>query len=283
MIAPSLPSLLIEPVVRAALIEDFGRSGDLTSQAIIPANRQASAVIATRAPGRVAGLEVARMAFHLVDPSLQVTSLVPDGAQVEAGAVLMRISGNARALLGAERVALNFMSRLCGIATHTALYVARVAHTRARIVDTRKTTPGLRLVEKYAVLCGGGQNHRFGLDDAILIKDNHIAIAGGIIPALRAAKARAGHMVRIEIEVDTLDQLVEALTEGVDLVLLDNMSPPVLRQAVAMIDGRCTSEASGGVNLDSVVAIAEAGVDLISIGGLTHSAPILDLGLDIAV
>jgi nicotinate-nucleotide pyrophosphorylase (carboxylating) len=278
-----LNPLLVEDAVRAALLEDLGRAGDITTNATIPAARQARAVIAARQPGIVAGLDLAKAAFRLLDPALSFETRIADGTAVTPGAILATIEGPARALLSAERVALNFLGRLSGIATLTARYVATVAHTKARIVCTRKTTPGLRTFEKYAVLCGGGFNHRFGLDDAILIKDNHIAVAGGIIPALRTVKAAIGHLVKIEIEVDTLDQLDEVLTEGADVVLLDNMTPAQLREAVARVKGRLLTEASGGVTLETVAAIAESGVDMISVGALTHSAKVLDVGLDIQI
>ena len=278
-----LNPLLVEDAVRAALLEDLGRAGDITTNATIPAMKQARAVIAARQPGIVAGLDLAKAAFRLLDPALNFDARIADGAAVTPGAILATIEGPARALLSAERVALNFLGRLSGIATLTSRYVAAVAHTKVRIVCTRKTTPGLRTFEKYAVLCGGGFNHRFGLDDAILIKDNHIAVAGGIIPALRAVKAAIGHLVKIEIEVDTLDQLDEVLTEGADVVLLDNMTPARLREAVARVKGRLLTEASGGVTLETVAAIAESGVDMISVGALTHSAQVLDVGLDIQI
>ena len=278
-----LNPLLVEDAVRAALLEDLGRAGDITTNATIPAMKQARAVIAARQPGIVAGLDLAKAAFRLLDPALGFDARIADGAAVTPGAILATIEGPARALLSAERVALNFLGRLSGIATLTSRYVAAVAHTKARIVCTRKTTPGLRTFEKYAVLCGGGFNHRFGLDDAILIKDNHIAVAGGIIPALRAVKAAIGHLVKIEIEVDTLDQLDEVLAEGADVVLLDNMTPARLREAVARVKGRLLTEASGGVTLETVAAIAESGVDMISVGALTHSAQVLDVGLDIQI
>ena len=277
----SLNPLLLEPLVRAALEEDLGRAGDITSQAIIPSDVRANAVMAARKAGVIAGLPVALAAFALVDPTLIFEPLVDEGAHVRAGTAAARVSGSARAILIAERVALNFVCRLSGIATLTARYVDLVKHTRAKICETRKTTPNLRSLEKYAVRCGGGFNHRFGLDDAFLIKDNHIAVAGGIAPALRAVKAAAGHLVKIEIEVDTLDQLKEVIAEGADFVLFDNMSADLMREGVAMIGGRMKSEASGGINLETARAIAEAGVDLLSVGALTHSAPILDLGLDI--
>ena len=278
-----LNPLLVEDAVRAALLEDLGRAGDITTNATIPAMKQARAVIAARQPGIVAGLDLAKAAFRLLDPALSFETRIADGTAVTPGAILATIEGPARALLSAERVALNFLGRLSGIATLTSRYVAAVAHTKVRIVCTRKTTPGLRTFEKYSVLCGGGFNHRFGLDDAILIKDNHIAVAGGIIPALRAVKAAIGHLVKIEIEVDTLDQLDEVLTEGADVVLLDNMTPARLREAVARVKGRLLTEASGGVTLETVAAIAESGVDMISVGALTHSAQVLDVGLDIQI
>ena len=278
-----LNPLLVEDAVRAALLEDLGRAGDITTNATIPAMKQARAVIAARQPGIVAGLDLAKAAFRLLDPALSFETRIADGTAVTPGAILATIEGPARALLSAERVALNFLGRLSGIATLTSRYVAAVAHTKVRIVCTRKTTPGLRTFEKYAVLSGGGFNHRFGLDDAILIKDNHIAVAGGIIPALRAVKAAIGHLVKIEIEVDTLDQLDEVLTEGADVVLLDNMTPARLREAVARVKGRLLTEASGGVTLETVAAIAESGVDMISVGALTHSAQVLDVGLDIQI
>ena len=278
-----LNPLLVEDAVRAALLEDLGRAGDITTNATIPAMKQARAVIAARQPGIAAGLDLAKAAFRLLDPALSFETRIADGAAVTPGAILATIEGPARALLSAERVALNFLGRLSGVATLTSRYVAAVAHTKVRIVCTRKTTPGLRTFEKYAVLSGGGFNHRFGLDDAILIKDNHIAVAGGIIPALRAVKAAIGHLVKIEIEVDTLDQLDEVLTEGADVVLLDNMTPARLREAVARVKGRLLTEASGGVTLETVAAIAESGVDMISVGALTHSAQVLDVGLDIQI
>jgi nicotinate-nucleotide pyrophosphorylase (carboxylating) len=281
---PQLNPQLVEEAVRAALAEDFGRAGDITSQATIPVAARATAVIAARKKaGVLAGLDLARKAFQLVDPTVRFEALAQDGDAFGPGELLVRIEGPARSLLSAERVALNFLGRLCGIATLTAHYAEAIAHTKARICCTRKTTPGLRAFEKYAVRCGGGMNHRFGLDDAVLIKDNHIAVAGGVVPALKAAKAFVGHLVKIEIEVDTLDQLREVLREGADVVLLDNMSPAQLREAVALIDGRIKAEASGGIHLGTVREIAETGVDLISSGALTHSAPVLDLGLDIEI
>jgi nicotinate-nucleotide pyrophosphorylase (carboxylating) len=276
-----LNALLLEPLVRAALAEDLGRAGDITSDALIPRHAQARASLVARQPGTVAGLALAELAFRLVDPALILTIEREDGTHVAPGQTIARVEGPARGLLTGERVALNFLGHLSGIATATAALVAAVAHTRARVTCTRKTTPGLRAVEKYAVRCGGGANHRFGLDDAILIKDNHIAIAGGIAPALALARAAAGHLVRIEIEVDTLEQLDEVLAIGADAVLLDNMTPAQLAQAVRMVDGRAITEASGGVTLLTAAAMAQSGVDLISAGWLTHSAAVLDIGLDI--
>jgi nicotinate-nucleotide pyrophosphorylase (carboxylating) len=278
-----LNPLLVQDAVARALAEDLGRAGDITTMACIPAGMPAALVIAARGPGMIAGLALAEEAFRQIDRDVRFQAQVADGAKVERGAVVARVAGPARSILSAERVALNFLGRLSGIASLTARYVERVAHTKARIVDTRKTTPLLRAFEKHAVRCGGGMNHRFGLDDAVLIKDNHIAVAGSIAAALRAVKATVGHMVKIEIEVDTLAQLAEVIDEGADAVLLDNMGPDVLREAVAIVGGRMLTEASGGINLDTVKAIAEAGVDMISVGALTHSAPVMDLGLDVSV
>ncbi len=279
MILP-LPDVILEPLVRAALLEDLGRAGDLTTDTIVPAAARARMTIRARQPGVVAGLDLARLAFRLVDPDVTFAVEVADGGTLQSGDVVGRLEGPARGLLTAERTALNFLCHLSGIASVTQGIVNAVAHTRAGIVDTRKTTPGLRQIEKYAVRAGGGGNHRFGLDDAVLIKDNHVAIAGGIRPAIERARAGVGHLVKIEVEVDTLDQLAEALAVGVDAVLLDNMSPDMLRKAVATVAGRAITEASGRVNPQTAPAIAETGVDLISVGWLTHSAPVLDLGLD---
>lgn len=281
-IAPFNP-MLIEDVINRTLAEDLGRAGDITTLATIPASARARAVIAARESGVIAGSDLAIAAFRRLDQSIRFDTHIADGAFVSKGDVALAIEGPARAILSAERTALNFMGRLSGIASLTARYVEKVKHTKARIVCTRKTTPGLRAFEKHAVRCGGGFNHRFGLDDAILIKDNHIAVAGGVINALRAAKAFAGHLVKIEIEVDTLDQLDEVIREGADVVLLDNMTPAQLKDAVARVKGNMLTEASGGVTLESVAAIAESGVDMISVGALTHSARVLDLGLDIAI
>jgi nicotinate-nucleotide pyrophosphorylase (carboxylating) len=274
--------LIIEPIVRAALLEDLGRAGDITSDAIVPAEAQVEAVIAARQPGIIAGLEAALLAFELAEPALRIERLCPDGARVARGDLVAHIAGPARGVLAAERTALNLVSRMSGVATATRALADAIAGSKAKIVCTRKTTPGLRTLEKEAVRLGGGANHRFGLDDAMLIKDNHLALAGGVRAALERARAYAGHLVKIELEVDTLDQLAEALAVGVDAVLLDNMSPPTLRRAVAMVGGRAVTEASGRISPDTVADVAATGVDLISSGWITHSAPILDLGLDIA-
>jgi len=274
--------LIVEPIVRAALLEDLGRAGDITTDAIVPEHAEIEAVIAARQPGVVAGLDAALLAFELLDPGLRIETVRADGAQVMRGETVARIAGRARPVLAAERTALNILCRMSGVATATRTLADAIAGAKAKIVCTRKTTPGLRTLEKEAVRLGGGANHRFGLDDAMLIKDNHIAIAGGVRPALERARAHAGHLVKIELEVDTLDQLAEALEVGVDAVLLDNMAPETLRRAVAMVDGRAVTEASGRISLETVAAIAATGVDLISSGWITHSAPILDLGLDIA-
>jgi nicotinate-nucleotide pyrophosphorylase (carboxylating) len=277
---PSLPQNLVEAAVRAALDEDLGLAGDVTTNATVAPDALAEAVIAARKPGVVAGLALAEAAFRAVGPETHFSIEIGDGESVTPGAVIARISGNARTLLTAERVALNFLDRLSGIATLTRHYVDRIAGTHAKIVDTRKTTPGLRAFEKYAVRCGGGYNHRVGLFDAVLIKDNHIVAAGGVAAAVKAAKAAAGHMTKIEVEVDTLAQLEIVMREKVDCVLLDNMKPADLTKAVNIVSGRCLTEASGGVNLETGKEIAQTGVDLISVGALTHSASVLDLGLD---
>jgi nicotinate-nucleotide pyrophosphorylase (carboxylating) len=278
MIEP-LPDILIEPIVRAALAEDLGRAGDITSAACIEPGARLAARFANRRTGVVAGLACARLALAALDPDAAFETVVRDGDFAQPGP-LARVEANARALLSAERVALNLLGRLSGVATLTRAYVDAVADTGARITDTRKTTPGLRALEKYAVRCGGGVNHRFGLDDAILIKDNHVAAAGGVGPAIRRARAAAGHLVKVEAEVDSLAQLDEALAEGPDVIMLDNFSLADLAAAVATAKGRVTLEASGGVTLETVRAIAGTGVDVISVGALTHSAPVLDIGLD---
>jgi nicotinate-nucleotide pyrophosphorylase (carboxylating) len=272
---------MVEPLVRAALLEDLGRAGDLTTDAIVPAGLAARAAMVARETGVVDGLVLAKLAFELIDPNIAMQVETDDGATATTGGVIARVGGPGRGILMAERTALNFLGHLSGIASATASIVAAVRGTRAKITCTRKTMPGLRAVEKYAVRAGGGANHRFGLDDAILIKDNHIAIAGGIAQALRRARAAAGHLVEVEVEIDNLDQLKEALDQGADAVLLDNMSLDRLAKAVAMVDGRAMTEASGRVTLESAPAIAATGVDLISVGWLTHSAPVLDIGLDI--
>jgi nicotinate-nucleotide pyrophosphorylase (carboxylating) len=273
---------LLEPLVRAALREDLGRAGDITSAAVVPAKARVEAAIVARGEGVIAGLDAALLAFELLDPAIAIERLCADGDAVGRGAVVARLRGQARAVLAAERTALNLLCHLCGVATATRALVEAVSGYKAKIVCTRKTTPGLRALEKAAVRAGGGANHRFGLDDAMLIKDNHIALAGGVRPALERARRQAGHLVKIEIEVDTLDQLAEALAVGVDAVLLDNMSPQTLARAVAMVAGRAVTEASGRITRESAPAVAASGVDLISSGWITHSAPILDLGLDIA-
>ena len=275
-----LSPLLYEPLVRAALLEDLGRAGDITTDAIVPRERHASLKLRARQHGVIAGLDVARCAFETVSPDVRMEITRPDGSAVAPGDMIATISGPARALLTGERVALNFLCHLSGVASATASLVAAVKGTKAQIVCTRKTTPGLRALEKYAVRAGGGGNHRFGLDDAVLIKDNHIAIAGGIKAAISRAKAHAGHLVKIEVEVDTMAQLEEALALGVDAVLLDNMTPAELETAVGMISGRAIAEASGRITVESAPAIAAAGVDLISVGWITHSSAALDIGLD---
>jgi nicotinate-nucleotide pyrophosphorylase (carboxylating) len=275
-----LARIMIEPLVRAALLEDLGRAGDLTSDAVVPIGLNATTVLIARQAGVIAGLDLARLAFQLIDPEIFVRVERGDGDEVGPGALIATVSGPARGILTAERTALNFLGHLSGIASATASIAAAVRGHKAKIVCTRKTTPGLRAVEKYAVRAGGGANHRFGLDDAVLIKDNHVALAGGVTEALRRARAGVGHLVKIELEVDTLDQLREALDHGVDAVLLDNMTPEMLAQAVALVAGRATTEASGRITPDTAQAIAASGVDLISIGWLTHSAAVLDIGLD---
>jgi len=274
--------LIVEPIVRAALLEDLGRAGDITTDAIVPEHAEVEAAIVARQPGVVAGLDAALLAFELLDPGLRIETLRADGARIVRGDTVARIDGRARAVLAAERTALNLLCRMSGVATATRALADAIGDAKAKIVCTRKTTPGLRTLEKEAVRLGGGANHRFGLDDAMLIKDNHIAMAGGVRPALERARRHAGHLVKIELEVDTLDQLAEALEVGVDAVLLDNMAPEMLRRAVTMVDGRAVTEASGRISLETVAAVAASGVDLISSGWITHSAPILDLGLDIA-
>jgi nicotinate-nucleotide pyrophosphorylase (carboxylating) len=276
-----LSPFAIEEAVARALAEDLGRAGDVTSIATVPAGLAARAVVAARQAGVIAGLPLVEAAFRKLDPEVRLTAHGRDGAAVAAKTVLMAVEGNARAVFGAERVALNFLGHLSGIATATAAFVSLLAGTGARVCCTRKTTPGLRALEKYAVRCGGGFNHRFGLDDAILIKDNHIAVAGGIGAVLARARAVAGHLVKIEIEVDTLDQLREVLDTGLaDAVLLDNMDPATLKAAVGLVAGRLVTEASGGITQASAAAIAATGVDYLSSGAITHSSVNLDVGLD---
>lgn len=278
---PPLPQILYEETVRRALLEDLGRAGDVTTDAVVPRDALATGRLVARNGLRVAGLDVAALAFRLLDPQVDVRVLRGDGCDAVKGDALASVAGKARALLSAERVALNFLGRLSGIATATRAVAAAVAGTQARIASTRKTTPGLRALEKYAVRAGGGSNHRLGLDDAVLIKDNHRALAGGVGEALRRARAAVGHMVKIEVEVDTLEELREALEAGADAVLLDNMPLEMLRQAVALARGRAITEASGGITPTNVRAVAETGVELISLGWLTHSAPAADVAFDL--
>ena len=277
---PALDEVLLKPLVEAALTEDLGRRGDVTSQATIPADMQAQLQIKARQAGVICGMDLARLSFALVDAQIEFIAQVTDGETVAAGTVLAIVSGNARHLLTAERTALNFMTHLSGIATATRQIVDSVAEYPAQITCTRKTIPGLRTVQKYAVRCGGGRNHRLGLDDAILIKDNHIAIAGDINTAIKQAQDFAGHLIPIEIEVDSLSKLEQAIEAGVSLVLLDNMSPETLSKAVTMCKGRAKTEASGGITPEAVQAVAETGVDFIAMGYLTHSTTALDIGLD---
>ena len=294
---PVLSPVMVEEHVRSALAEDLGRAGDITSQATIAPGRTATAILNVRETGVLAGMDLARAAFRIMDADIRFEEPAVDGARLEPGQELARITGPARAILSAERVALNFLMHLSGVATYTARFADAIAHTPARVTCTRKTIPGLRALEKYAVRMGGGSSHRFGLDDAILIKDNHVAVAGGVAPAIRAARAFAGHLVKVEVEVTTLSELEEALEAGPDVVLLDNMGPELLRRAVeitrdwtglsdaAYLDDprRVKLEASGNVNLDTVREIAETGVDFISTSKITMAAPTLDIGLDIAV
>ena len=273
--------LVVEPILRNALLEDLGRGNDLTTDAIIPASLRTSAKLVAREAGIAAGIAISCGAFALLGDDIEVRVLIEDGSAFAAGQTLAEISGDARAILIGERTALNLLSRLCGIATLTHTLVSAIAGTHAHVVCTRKTTPGLRILEKYAVRCGGGSNHRFGLDDAILIKDNHIALAGSIKEAIARVHAHVGHMVKIEVEVDSLDQLRDILDERIDAVLLDNMDVATLREAVSMVNGRMLTEASGGVTAERILAIAQTGVDLISVGRITHGAASIDIGLDI--
>ncbi len=281
----ALPDIMLEPLVRAGLLEDLGRAGDITTDTIVPPDLRSRVVLTARDPGVIAGLALARLAFCLVEPALRFTAQVADGGRVEPGEVIASLEGPSRGILMGERVALNYLCHLSGIATATARLVHAVRHTGARICCTRKTIPGLRAVQKAAVRAGGGSNHRFGLDDAVLIKDNHIAMAGGVAVAIRRARGGIGHLVKIEVETDTLAQLEEGLSVGgagvgADAFLLDNMDPAMLREAVAMIGGRAVAEASGRITPQTAPAIAETGVDLISAGWLTHSVTVLDIGLD---
>jgi nicotinate-nucleotide pyrophosphorylase (carboxylating) len=292
---PQLSPLMIEDLVRNALLEDLGRAGDITTYATIGPEKRAAAGLNSRESGVIAGLPLAEAAFRLMDPAIRFEALVADGDTVKSGQAIARVSGNARSVLSAERVALNFLMHLSGVASYTARFAAEIAHTSARVTCTRKTLPGLRAVEKYAVRLGGGSNHRYGLDDAILIKDNHIAVAGGVASAIQAARAYAGHLVKIEAEVDGLDQMREALAARPDVILLDNMGPDGLRDAVAINRRhhelsheayaadvrRVVLEASGNVNLQTIRDIAETGVDFISTSKITMAAPTLDIGLDI--
>ncbi len=280
MSVPPLPSIMIEPSVRAALLEDLGRAGDLTTDSIVPADARTVCAMVARQPGVVAGLDYALTAFRLIDPDIRLSVDRPDGSRLQPGDLIATVAGSARAILTAERVALNFLGHLSGVASATRGIADAIAGTRAQVCCTRKTMPGLRIAQKYAVRVGGGSNHRFGLDDAVLIKDNHVAIAGGVKPAVERARAGVGHLVKIELEVDTLDQLREAMTLRVDAVLLDNMGPDMLREAVGIVDGRAITEASGRIRPDTAPAIAASGVDLLSAGWLTHSATVLDIGLD---
>src|SRR6185312_1485128 len=280
MIVPPLPHLMIDPVVRAALIEDLGRAGDITTDAVVPAEAQAATALVARQPGVIAGLDLARLAFRLVDPSIEMKIERNDGSRLETGDLIATIAGPARGILTAERVALNFLCHLSGIASATAAVVDAVKGTKARVICTRKTLPGLRNLQKYAIRVGGGFNHRYGLDDAVLIKDNHIAAAGGIRQAVERVRGAIGHLIKIELEVDTLEQLEEGLAVGVDAILLDNMDVEAMRRAVGIVNGRAVTEASGGITPQTAPAIAATGVDLLSLGWLTHSVQQLDIGLD---
>lgn len=279
VVAP-LPLVILEPLVRATLLEDLGRAGDITSDAVVPVSTRTMTRVVAREAGVLAGIDLARLSFQLMDQNLSFEAILRDGDALEPGSVIAEVRGPARAMLSAERTALNFLGHLSGVATLTSSIAKAIAPYGTKVTCTRKTLPGLRAVQKYAVRIGGGSNHRFGLDDAVLIKDNHVAIAGGITPAVQRARAYIGHLVKIELEVDTLEQLDEALALGVDVILLDNMSTEQLTEAVRRIDGRAISEASGGIAFDSVVDVAKTGVNRIAIGALTHSVKVLDIGLD---
>ena len=278
---PSLLPLLYEDVVRRALLEDLGRAGDITTDAIVPPDRAGRATVVARAAGCVAGLEPALHAFRLLDPECRIEVRLRDASDAAKGDTIARVDATARAILAAERTALNLLGHLSGIATATRDVVARLQGLRTRVVCTRKTIPGLRALEKHAVRVGGGGSHRYGLDDAVLVKDNHVALAGGVTEAVLRVRRSVGHLVKLEVEVDTLAQLEEALAVGVDAVLLDNMDLPMLREAVRRARGRALTEASGGIRPENVREVAETGVDLISLGWLTHSAPSLDVALDV--
>ena len=280
MSIPPLPAIMIEPIVRATLLEDLGRAGDITTDSIVPAEALTKCVLIARQPGVVAGLDFALTAFRLIDPRIECLVERPDGTRLKPGDLIATISGPARGILTGERTALNFLSHLSGVASATRGIADAIAGTKAQVCCTRKTMPGLRAAQKYAVRVGGGSNHRFGLDDAVLIKDNHVAIAGGVRAAVERARAGVGHLVKIELEVDTLDQLREAMHLRVDAVLLDNMGPDMLREAVDIVDGRAITEASGRIRPETAPAIAASGIDLLSVGWLTHSAAVLDIGLD---
>jgi nicotinate-nucleotide pyrophosphorylase (carboxylating) len=277
----ALPAVLYEPLIDAALHEDLGRAGDLTTGAVVPGDAVTTAHLVARAAGTIAGLPVAARTFTRLDPRVEVDLRVDDGDAVSAGTVLAVVSGPARAILTAERVALNFLGHLSGVATTTAAVVAAVAGHGTAVAGTRKTTPGLRALEKYAIRMGGGSNHRFGLDDAVMVKDNHIAVAGGVGPAVTAARDAVGHLVKIEVEVGRLEQIQPALDAGAEVLLLDNMGPDLLAEAVTLVARRAVTEASGGITLDNAAEIAASGVDVISLGWLTHSAPNLDVALDV--
>lgn len=280
MTVPPLPTIMVEPLVRAALLEDLGRAGDITTDAIVPVDMQATTALVARKAGIVAGLDCAAIAFRLIEPALKIEIARPDGSAVAAGETIATIAGPTRGILTAERVALNFLCHMSGIASAAAAIVQSIKGTRARLVCTRKTMPGLRALQKYAVRVGGGFNHRFGLDDGVLIKDNHVAAGGGVAAAVARARAAVGHLVKIELEVDTLEQLAEALKLKVDAVLLDNMSLDDLRRAVALVGGQLVTEASGRITPETAPAVAATGVDLLSSGWLTHSVTALDIGLD---
>lgn len=280
MLPSTLPDVILEPPVRLAIAEDLGRAGDLTTEAVVPPDATAEFVLTARQEGVIAGLDAARIALALTDQRIVFDPLARDGTRVTPGEAVARLSGPARGILTGERVALNFLGHLSGVATATAQIADSIAHTRTRVCCTRKTTPGLRALEKYAVRCGGGVNHRFGLDDAVLVKDNHIAVAGSVTEAVRRVRERVGHLVSVEVEVDSLDQLAQLLQDPVEAVLLDNMDASTTAQAVRMVDGAMVTEASGTVTAATAAALAEAGVDLVSAGWITHSSPVLDLGLD---